>query len=166
MTAPPNRRITDAENERRIPEGVTQEEIDFWRAQRQEDIKIALRHRASRARWAWILLIVAVIFVGYDGRNQASRDSEQNRALIQQIQTQRAESIRTSCISLNKRNAATKEEVTREILTRSEGDVKKEAALREQAKFTLRLIDSLAPRENCNDRVKKLVAEPPRQAKG
>jgi uncharacterized membrane protein len=154
---PPNRRITDEGNERRVPEGVTQEEIDFWRAERQEDIKIALRHRAARARWAWILLICAVIFVGYDNRQQASRDSAQNRALIQQVQRQRADNIFNTCVTQNKQNAATREEVTREILTRSKGDREKEAALREQAKFTLRLVDRLRPTENCFERVEAVA---------
>jgi uncharacterized protein YqeY len=152
----PNRRITD-DASLRVPEGITQEEIDFWRSQRQEDIKIALKHRASRARWAWLMLIAAVIFVAYENRQQSGRDSEQNRVLIERVQEQRKDSIYESCVAQNRENAQTKEEVTREILTRAGGDPDKEDALREQAKFTIRLIDSLAPRDNCFERVDRFV---------
>lgn len=151
----PQRRATDGLPER--PEDLTQAEVDFYSATRRADIQAALRHRARRARWAWILLICAVIAVGFDNRHQASQDSARNRHLIDVVQRDRARSIFDSCVATNKRRANTRAEVETEVQKQSGFRPKAEATLKERAKFTLRLIEGLAPYENCVEKRAKYV---------
>lgn len=153
-----DRRATDGLPPR--PGDLTQAEIDFYSAQRRADIEAALKHRARRARWAWVLLIAAVIFVGFDNRHQAATSSAQNRHLIEVVQRDRARAIYDGCVALNKRNANTRAEVETRILKEAGGDLDKVDRLRARSTFVLTLIDRLAPPENCVEKRDKYVSTP------
>lgn len=69
------------------PPGVTQEEIDFYRAERQEDIRGALRHFSKRAVAGFLILLVGLIVafkVGSDYNTHNNFVAEQNRNAIVQ----------------------------------------------------------------------------------
>lgn len=92
-------------------------------------------------------------------QKQLARLSAANRDLVVDIQQQRKASIRAACQDTNRRNTKTSYRLNKaaEKAAQEAPDAALKARIRESVKTSLGLIDSLAPKQNCEAIVKKAV---------
>lgn len=82
-----------------------------------------------------------------------------NQDFAKAIQDQRRESIRTSCQAQNERNKATRDALTEgsdEDIRNAQTEAAKNE-IRRRRDVTIALIDALAPRDNCEEAVRRAV---------
>lgn len=92
-------------------------------------------------------------------QKQLARLSSANRDLVFDIQEQRKNSIREICEADNKRNNDTSKaiiKVSQKTIQKAPSEAAREA-IRQRIAVTLGLIDSLAPKEDCDKKVKAAV---------
>jgi len=108
-------------------------------------------------RWevvlAFVLLTAAFVFSLYLVNREATKRSQDNRALIDAQVEQRAELTYTGCLDQNDRHDATIKRLDEILAQAIAKDPSREEALRATRGSTVFLIEALAPHQNCEQMV-------------
>lgn len=149
---------------RALPSGVTQEEVDFYSEQRQDDIAAAVNRatkRVTRRSTVGFLILLIGLGIGFQANSHTAADSRNkiavvaNRAedLAMEIQAQRLINIRANCEATNVRH----DKAVRSL--RALIPAERTGAARAQSLVVIdALADAVAPKQDCDLAVKNAKA--------